>query len=130
MDRQNISTGSIWEQRVGYSRVVRKGPFVFSAGTLAVSESGDVLHAHSAYLQTIAALEKIERAMEKVGASRRDVVRTRMYILHLRDQEEVGRGHHEFFGDIAPAATMIEIKGLAAPNALVEVEVEAIVDAD
>lgn len=130
MERRNISSGSIWEQRVGYSRVVRKGNHVFAAGTLAVDENGEVLHAHSPYLQTIAALEKIERAMKQVGSSRGDVVRTRMYILHLRDQDEVGRGHREFFGDVAPVATMIEIKGLAAPNALVEVELEAIVDPD
>jgi len=126
MDRTNISTGTVWEQRVGYSRVVRKGPFVFSAGTLAVDEHGEVMHPHSAFAQTLSALEKIEQAMKKVGADRRSVVRTRMYILHLRDQDDVGRAHKEFFGEVMPASTMIEIKGLAAPNALVEIEVDAI----
>lgn len=130
MERTNISTGTVWEQRVGYSRVVRKGNLVFSAGTLAVDEHGEVLHPHSAYRQTLAALEKIEAAMKQVGAGREDVVRTRMYILHLRDQEEVGRAHKEFFGEVMPASTMIEIKGLAAPNALVEIEVDAVVEKD
>jgi enamine deaminase RidA (YjgF/YER057c/UK114 family) len=128
MDRTNISTGSIWEQRVAYSRVVRKGSFVFAAGTLAVDENGEVLHPHSAYQQTLAAFEKIERAMKEVGADRSHTVRTRMFILHLRDQDEVGRAHKEFFGEVMPVSTMIEIKGLAAPNALVEVELDAIVD--
>lgn len=128
MERSNISTGSVWEQRVGYSRVVRKGAFVFSAGTMAVDEQGEMMHAHSAYQQTLAALEKIETAMKQVGADRNDVVRTRMYVLHMRDQDEVGRAHREFFGEILPVATMIEIKGLAAPNAMVEVEADAIVD--
>lgn len=130
MDRTNISTGSVWEQRVGYSRVVRKGAFVFSAGTLAVDEHGEILHAQSAYRQTLAAFEKIEAAMKRVGADRNDVVRTRMYVLHMRDQDEVGRAHREFFGEVMPVATMVEIKGLAAPNALVEVEADAIVDGE
>jgi enamine deaminase RidA (YjgF/YER057c/UK114 family) len=130
MDRTNISTGTVWEQRVGYSRVVRKGPFVFAAGTLAVDEHGEVVAPHSAYRQTLAALEKIEAAMKRVGADRRSVVRTRMYILHLRDQEEVGRAHKEFFGDVMPASTMLEIKGLAAPNALVEIELDAVISED
>ncbi len=128
MERTNISTGSIWEQRVAYSRVVRKGNFVFGAGTLAVDENGEVVHPHSAYRQTLEAFEKLERAMKQVGADRTHTVRTRMYILNLREQDEVGRAHKEFFGSVMPVSTMIEIKGLAAPNALVEVELDAIVD--
>src|SRR5690606_15936404 len=101
---RNISTGSIWEQRVAYSRVVRKGNFVFAAGTLAVDEHGGVLHPHSAYQQTLVAFGKIEQAMKEVGADRSHTVRTRMYIMHLRDQEDVGRAHKEFFGDTLPVA--------------------------
>lgn len=127
MERKSVSTGSVWEQRVGYSRVVRVGQLVFGAGTLAVDDQGEVVHPHSPYLQTLAAFEKIERAMQQVGADRRHTVRTRMYILHLRDQDEVGRAHKEFFGDLMPVSTMIEIKALAAPNALVEVELDAVV---
>lgn len=127
MQRTNISTGTVWEQRVGYCRVVRVGQLVFSAGTLATDDEGEMLHPHSPYLQTLAALEKIERAMKRAGADRQQVVRTRMYILHMRDQEEVGRAHKEFFGDILPAATMVEVRALAAPNALVEIELEAVV---
>ncbi|MFU8828703.1 MAG: RidA family protein [Phycisphaerales bacterium] len=126
MERTNVSTGTVWEERVGYCRVVRVGPFVYAAGTLCTDDDGEMVHPHSAYLQTLGALEKIERSMKKAGASRADVVRTRMYILHLRDQEDVGRAHKEFFGQVLPVSTMIEVKGLAAPTALVEIEVDAV----
>lgn len=126
MQRRHVSTRTRWEQRVKYARVVRVGPFAWSAGTLGTNEFGDIAHPDSAYRQTIDAFAKIEAALREVGMDRRHVVRTRMYVIDMNDQEEVGRAHADFFGDIMPAATMLAIRGLASPTAKVEVELEAI----
>jgi enamine deaminase RidA (YjgF/YER057c/UK114 family) len=125
-DRINISSGTVWEQRVGYSRAVRIGGLVFVAGTLAVDEAGAVVGPGDAREQTRYALMKIERALLRAGASRRDVVRTRMYIRRIEDQEAVGAAHAEFFGDVMPAATMIEVGRFAHPDGLVEIEADAV----
>lgn len=123
--KQQVSTNTLWESRVGYSRLIRIGRHAWSAGTLASDENGDIAHPNSPFQQTLFALEKLERALTEVGMSRNDVVRTRLYVLHINQQEDIGRAHAEFFRDVRPTATMIEVKGLASPFALVEVEIEA-----
>ena len=129
MQRAHVSTETEYERRNRYARVVRVGPHVWSAGTLAVDELGDVAHPDSAYRQTYEAFEKIEGAMKQLGADRSHAVRTRMYITRGNIADEVGKAHADFFGETFPTATMIEIKGLAHPSALVEVELEAYVPA-
>jgi enamine deaminase RidA (YjgF/YER057c/UK114 family) len=125
--RLNVSTGTRWESTVGYSRAVRIGPHVWVAGTTAVDEEGNLVGEGDAYEQSRFILMKIGRALKQVGASLDDVVRTRMYITHLRDQTAVGRAHHEVFNKTRPAATMVQLSGLVDPRLLVEIEAEAYV---
>jgi enamine deaminase RidA (YjgF/YER057c/UK114 family) len=117
--RQNIGSGSAWEPRVGYSRAVRQHGHVFVSGT-----TGD---GSDAYEQATNAIAKVKRALEEAGASLRDVVRTRMYVVNIDDWELVGRAHFEAFGDILPAATMVEVSRLISPSLLVEIEADALV---
>jgi enamine deaminase RidA (YjgF/YER057c/UK114 family) len=127
MKRQRYSTDTEWEQRVGYSRAIRCGEHVHVAGTLGVGADG--LPPQSAYDQAVAALERISGALEAVGASISDVVRTRMYVVDVeRNQAGVGRAHHEWFADVRPASTMLGVAGFVGPGFLVEIEVDAIVD--
>jgi len=115
--RRHIGSGSVWEARVGYARAVRIGDFVFVSGT--TSDGPD------AYVQAKGAIARIERALEEAGASLDDVVRTRMYVVNIDDWELVAKAHHEAFGDVRPASTMVEIKRLIAADLLVEIEVDA-----
>lgn len=124
--RQNISSGASWEDVVGYSRAVRIGNIVEVAGTTAVDEQGNVVGAGDPYQQTCFALTKIEQALIAAGAARRDVIRTRMFVTDITRWEEIGRAHGEFFRDIKPAASMIEIKSLISPELLVEIEATAV----
>jgi len=126
--RKNISSGTRWEAAVGYSRAVRVGPHVWVAGTTAVDDRGRVVGEGDAGAQALFILRKIERALAEAGASLRDVVRTRMYLVSLDDEEAVGRAHREVFGDIRPAATMIQVAGLVDARLRVEIEVEAYVE--
>ncbi|MBT8485032.1 MAG: RidA family protein [Phycisphaerales bacterium] len=126
MERTNISTGTPWEEAVGYSRAVRVGPFVHVTGTIAAGEDGKIIGAGEPYVQTKAAIEKIQRALESAGASLADVVRTRLYVTNLDQWERIGAAHREFFGDTRPCTTMVEVSRLFA-GALVEIEAEAIV---
>lgn len=126
MQRLTVSTGTPWEAKVGYSRAVRVGDLVFVSGTLAADEQGRIVGVGDAHAQTLYALHKIERAMQQIGASRRDVVRTRLYVRRIEDMEAIGRAHAEFFGGIRPAATMIEVGRFAASDGLVEIEVDAV----
>jgi enamine deaminase RidA (YjgF/YER057c/UK114 family) len=128
--RERILTGTIWEERNGYARAVKVGPHIFVSGTLAADEGGNILHPGAPHLQTLAALEKIEIALKGLGASRSDVVRTRIYVTSIRHDQEVGRAHLEFFGDLMPCCTMVEVSHLASPLAEVEVEVDALVAAE
>ena len=127
IDRRNISTETVFEQRNGYSRIVRVGPHAWSAGTLAIDENGDIVHSNSHYQQTLFALEKIETALNEAGVKREHIVRTRLYVTQANHHEDYGQAHADFFGEIMPACTMVEVKGLVNPFALVEVELEAYV---
>jgi enamine deaminase RidA (YjgF/YER057c/UK114 family) len=124
--RTNISSGTKWENIAGYSRAVRIGEFVEVAGTTAVDESGAVVGINDAYEQTRFILAKIERALAAAGATITDVVRTRMFVTDISQWEEISRAHGEYFREIRPAATMVEVRSLIMPEMLIEIEVTAI----
>lgn len=126
LERRNFASGAKWESVVGYSRVVRVGPFVYVAGTTAWDEAGEIVGAGDPYAQTVQVLRNIEKALASAGAGLKDVVRTRTFVTNLDDWEQVGRAHGEVFREIRPAATMVEVKRLLDSRMRVEMEVDAV----
>jgi len=127
MQRTNYSSGAKWEEIVGYSRAVRVGNIIEVTGTVAVDENNILVGDNDAYTQTKFIIEKIEKVLHRAGASLGDVVRTRMFVTDISRWEEYGKAHGEFFKDIKPCTSMIEVKGLIAREYLIEIEATAVV---
>lgn len=124
--RQNISSGTVWETLAGYSRAVRMGELIAVSGTTATDDNGHVVGQGDPYAQTAFILRKIERALREAGASLEDVVRTRIFVTNVAQWEAVARAHAEFFGEIRPANTLVEVSALIGEGYLVEIEADAV----
>ncbi len=125
-DRINISSNAVWEDIVGYSRAVKVGPHIYISGTTALNENGNLIGINDPYLQTIQTIKNIELALKKFGASLENIVRTRIYVKNISDWQVIGEAHGEYFRNIKPATSMVEIKNLIMPEMLVEIEADAV----
>jgi len=124
--RINLSSGAYWEDIVGYSRLVRIGNFIEVAGTAAVDGEGNIIGKGSFYEQTKFILQKIENALHQVNASIKDVVRTRIYVTDITKWQDVGKAHGEFFKNIKPVTSIVEVQNLIHPDLWVEIEITAV----
>jgi enamine deaminase RidA (YjgF/YER057c/UK114 family) len=124
-ERERISSGAKWEPIVGYSRAVKVGQRIYVTGTTATNEAGEIVGEHSAYEQATQCIRNIEKALQRLGATLDHVVRTRMFVTDISRWEEYGRAHGEFFRDVMPATTMVEVSALIDPRMLIEIEADA-----
>ena len=128
MERKNISSNTVWENSVGYSRAVKVGNQVFVSGTTSTDESGIVAGVKNPYAQTLQSLKNIEKVLKQLGGGLEHVVRTRIFVVNIAHSETIAKAHNEMFSKIRPACTMVQIQKLISPDMLVEIEADAVIE--